>query len=335
MNSLNRHDLATRIGFPALSVHLLLSLSPSATAHAAPIQPVFSRSNALHLPWGASQPWPRMHSASAVDAADTVFGPEEAVAMTLTLPTEDALEPGSLRAGTSPSEAAAALGSSLVIQSTGAIEADLERFRALLGNPNNGVVPGQQLSGRREINWDAVPAAVTNVSNFPNAFFNTNSPRGLVYDDVSRGLQVSDRSFTDINPTYAAEFLPFSGTKVFSPRGSNESRVQFFVAGSNTKALVRGFGVVFVDVDTVGTSGIEVIGANGEILERIIAPVRSDARGASFVGIVYRNPVISRARIVTGDGRLAPQELDISQGGLHDLVVMDDFLYGEPTATHN
>jgi hypothetical protein len=40
-------------------------------------------------------------------------------------------------------------------------------------------------------------------------------------------------------------------------------------------------------------------------------------------------------KIVTGDGRLAPDELDISQGGQHDLVVMDDLLYGEPTATGN
>jgi hypothetical protein len=227
------------------------------------------------------------------------------------------------------------LDAKVVIQSTGAIEADVDAFRALLGNPNNGAAPGPHAVGRREINWDGVPAALTNVVNFPNAFFNTNSPRGLVYDHVNRGLEVSDHSFTNINPTYAAEFAPFSGTKLFAALGNSESDIRFFVAGSTTQAAVHGFGVVFSDVDTAGSSGIELIGLDGSSLGRFTAPVRSDARGASFVGVVFRNAVISRVKIVTGDGRLAPDEIDISQGGQHDLVVMDDFLYGEPMATGN
>ncbi len=238
-------------------------------------------------------------------------------------------------ASSSGTEASLALDAKVVIQSSGAIEASVDAFRALLGNPNNGAAPGPHATGRREINWDGVPAAVTNVVHFPNAFFNTNSPRGLVYDQVNRGLEVSDHSFTDINPTYAAEFTPFSGTKLFSPLGDNESDVRFFVAGSTREAAVRGFGVVFLDVDTAGSTRIELIGLDGSSLGRFNAPVRSDARGASFVGVVFRNAVISRVRIIAGDGRLAPDEIDVSQGGQHDLVVMDDFLYGEPTATGN
>lgn len=218
-----------------------------------------------------------------------------------------------------------------VIQSSGAIEADLEAFRALLGNPINGTAPGQQLTGHREINWDAVPAAVTNVIDFPATFFNVNSPRGLVYDQVSRGLEVSDNRFTDINPTYASEFNPFSGQKMFSAIGNNEASVQFLVAGSSERATVRGIGVVFLDVDSKDSSGIILIGEDGSTLGRILAPARSDARGASFVGVVFQNPLIARARIVAGDGVLSPDEDDVSQGGRHDLVVMDDFLYGEPT----
>lgn len=219
----------------------------------------------------------------------------------------------------------------LVIQSTGAIEADVNAFRALLGNPNNGAAPGQQLAGHREINWDGVPAAVTNTLHFPNAFFNTNSPRGLVYDLVNRGLEVSDSGFVNVNPTYPAEFKSFSGLKTFSPLGNNESDLRFFVAGSTVPAGVRGFGVVFMDVDTAGSTSFELIGVDGTVLDRFSAPVRSDARGASFIGVVYRNPVIARVRIVAGDGRLGADQIDISQGGQHDLVVMDDFIYGEPT----
>lgn len=318
MNSLNRHGVAAGIGIQALGIQLLLSLSPSATAHTTPIQAAFSRSPELHAPWATTLLRPLMEPALVAAAFGSRSDAQEAAVMTLTLPTDGALD---------------ALAASLVIQSTGAIEADRNRFRELLGNPDNIAKIGQQPTGHREINWDGVPAAVTNVADFPKAFFNTNSPRGLVYDSGNRGLQVSDRGFTDINPTYAAEFLPFSGSKVFAPRGLNESGVQFLVAGSNAKALVRGFGVVFMDVDTNGSSGIELFGAHGEILGRFTAPVRSDARGASFVGVVFRNAVISRARIFSGDGRLEPGENDISQGGLHDLVVIDDLLYGEPIAS--
>ena len=247
-----------------------------------------------------------------------------------TTPSDAALPPIQFEAG--QTEPLTALGR-LVIQSTGAIEADVDAFRALLGNPNNGAVPGQQPAGRREINWDAVPAAVTNTLHFPNAFFNTNSPRGLVYDLVNRGLEVSDGGFANINPTYPAEFSSFSGLKTFSPLGNNESHLRFLVAGSNVAAGVRGFGVVFMDVDTAGSTGFELISVDGTVLDRFTAPVRSDARGASFLGVVYRNPVIGRVRIVTGDGRLGADQIDISQGGQHDLVVMDDLLYGEPTAT--
>jgi len=50
---------------------------------------------------------------------------------------------------------------------------------------------------------------------------------------------------------------------------------------------------------------------------------------------VFPEPVIGRVRIVSGNGRLAPGKDDVSQGGERDLVVLDDFLYGEPTATGN
>ena len=223
-----------------------------------------------------------------------------------------------------------------IIQSSGAIEADVDEFRSLLGDPNNGVAPGPLDSGRREINWDGVPAAVTNVPNFPLDFFLVNSPRGLGYDAIDPGLEVSDQRFADINPTYAAEFTPFSGQKMFSPIGSNISAVTFLLPGPvlGPKTPVRGFGVVFSDVDVAGSTGIILLGENGRKLGRILAPVRSDARGSSFVGAVFRDAVIEGAIIISGNGALSPLEKDISQGGRLDLVVMDDFIYGEPGASH-
>jgi hypothetical protein len=219
-----------------------------------------------------------------------------------------------------------------IIRSTGAIEADVALFRALLGGPDNGAMLGQQPSGRREINWDGVPALFTDVPTFPNDFFNVNSPRGLIYETTGPGLEVSDRSFIDLGQQYAGEFIPFSGHKLFSPVGTNDVVARFVVAGSGTKAAVRGIGVVFCDVDKPGKSAIGLLGANGRDLGHFAAPVRSDRRGLSFVGIVFRKPVIETVRVVAGDSKLGDGEIDVSQGGLHDLVVMDDFIYGEPTA---
>jgi hypothetical protein len=309
MKRLNRNAISPRIGISALCVPLFVSLPTWATALATPVR-------AVSVPPGVQLPF---SPASALAAPGPSLDPGDGTTCCegawLTEPT------GMLSSTTGK-----------VVLSSGDIEAAVDDFRALLGDPNNGTAPGEHATGRREINWDAVPAAVTNVVNFPNRFFNVKSPRGLVYDPGTRGLEVSDRSFTDINPTYAAEFTPFSGQKIFSPLGNIEVDVRFFVAGTGVEAGVRGIGIVFLDVDLDGNSGLQVEAKDGSILARIHAPARSDARGASFAGIAFRDPVISRVRIVSGNGILSPNEIDISQGGQHDLVVMDDFLYGEPTA---
>ena len=53
---------------------------------------------------------------------------------------------------TSETGGPSALLGGVIVRSTGKIEADVERFRSLLGDPNNGVTPGEQPAGRREIN---------------------------------------------------------------------------------------------------------------------------------------------------------------------------------------
>jgi hypothetical protein len=75
-------------------------------------------------------------------------------------------------------------------------------YRALLGTINPNVV-GEQPGGRREINWDAVPALNTNNNTFPADFFNqpvTGRARGVVFSTDGSGFRVSDNDFFDINP---------------------------------------------------------------------------------------------------------------------------------------
>src|SRR5262245_502234 len=78
-----------------------------------------------------------------------------------------------------------------VISGSGDIAGNVAAFRALLGDPNNAAAPGQQAQGRREVNWDGVPAEFTNTDDFPNDFFNVNSTRGLFYNRTGHGLEVS------------------------------------------------------------------------------------------------------------------------------------------------
>jgi hypothetical protein len=231
--------------------------------------------------------------------------------------------------------AAPAFAAPTVITDTGQITDGIDRFRTLLGNLN-APGPGEQPSGRREINWDAVPDALTNTDAFPANFFNTPPPapagrqRGLVMSTPGAGLRVSDGDFNDIDPSYGAQFNAFSAARTFMTAGTNTLDVFFQVSGEGTPASVQGFGVVFSDVDRPGAARIEVFhGASS--LGVFEAPVRSDADGLSFVGVALSGGEwITRVRITAGEAALAAGRLDISDNGPSDLVVMDDFVYGEP-----
>src|SRR5450755_4574635 len=60
------------------------------------------------------------------------------------------------------------------------IQTSVDAFRASLGTLNGNVI-GSFSGGRREINWDGVPDALSAPSNLPANFFNVNSPRGVVF----------------------------------------------------------------------------------------------------------------------------------------------------------
>jgi hypothetical protein len=50
----------------------------------------------------------------------------------------------------------------------------------------------------------------------------------------------------------------------------------------------------------------------------------------SFLGVKFGSAIVSRVRITLGTGALGAGINDVSNGGQRDLVVMDDFIYGEP-----
>lgn len=219
-----------------------------------------------------------------------------------------------------------------VVQASGDLTVGITEFRALIGDPVNGGTAGQQPGGRREIKWDGVPADRTNTDDFPDDFFNTVVKAGLIYATDGTGFRVSDDDFADLNPTYGEQFESFSKAKTFMSVGSRRMTLTFRVAGATTAATTKGFGIVFSDVDQAGSAGIELFTASGQSLGLYLAPVRSDAAGHSFVGVVFDDPVIARVVVTSGQAALGAGVNDFSDGGNVDLVVTDDFLYAEPEA---
>lgn len=217
-----------------------------------------------------------------------------------------------------------------VFTASGNIAAKVDEFRNALGASNGGTA-GEQPTGRREITWDGAGAnPFNNRNDFPANFFNTNVKSGAVFTTDGTGFRNDSTFFADINPAYASQFEFFSATKIFAPVGSNQLDQLFQVAGQPTPAVVRGFGIVFSDVDLADKTTIQLFAQDGSTLGTYAAPVRSDAAGLSFVGVTYADAIIARVRITLGTGALGANVNDVSAGGTTDLVVLDNLIYGEP-----
>lgn len=224
----------------------------------------------------------------------------------------------------------------LVRSGAGATSGDLlpvvEQFRADLGGALNPNVPGSFADGRREINWDGVPAALSAPNQLPANFFNVNSPRGVLFSTPGTGFQVSANAgegpveFGNLNPGYPDQFTTFSPQKLFTALASNTMDVSFFVPGTTTPASVRGFGAVFTDVDVADATSLAFFGAGDELLGTFFAPPLNN--GLSFLGVSFTSDLITRVRITTGTAALGPDE---ALPGT-DVVALDDFIYGEPQA---
>ena len=229
------------------------------------------------------------------------------------------------------------------------IQSSVDAYRAALGNPNNGNA-GPLSTGHREINWDG--AGGVDTSTTPpmtpfNVFLNT---RGSQFTTPGIGLSQAPPSggpqgglaVLFNNPSYGTIFSPFSNFRLFTPVGSNITDALFFQPASNGNipATVTGFGAVFTDVDQPDGSGpgkkhgnrgastlVEFFGTDGKLLFSSFVPASPGDGGLSFFGIKFSDARIASVRITTGD--VAPGPDDDSK---NDIVMMDDFIYGEPQA---
>jgi hypothetical protein len=219
-----------------------------------------------------------------------------------------------------------------VFKATGDINATVNDFRNVLGNLNT--TPGAT-SGRREINWDGVPDSLVGVA-LPDDFFNPTAAgapvarqRGLIYAAGAGEFQVSNNNFRNIDPASAGELSAYSGAKTFANISTNLWPITFQVAGQTAAAFSKGVGIVFSDVDLPSSTSLEFF--EGEkSLGKFYAPPHNASGNFSFLGVYFPgNERITKVE-VKHDGILSDGQKDISTGGQHDLVIFDDFIYGEP-----
>jgi hypothetical protein len=236
----------------------------------------------------------------------------------------------------------------LVFQAAGpdavSIQSAVDAFRAELGD-NNGNNPGPLQKGRREINWDGGNPNLLDTTAPVTPFLVFRNTRGSEYKTPGLGLSQAPPSGGPQgglavlfgNPTYGTIFRTFSRSRLFTPVGSNITEASFSIPGTNgtTPATVRGFGAVFTDVDQPNGTGpvarhkgstlIEYFDKHGRLLFSSFVPAAPGDASLSFFGIKFDDARIARVRIETGD--VAPGPNDDRK---HDIVMMDDFIYGEP-----
>jgi hypothetical protein len=105
--------------------------------------------------------------------------------------------------------------------------------------------------------------------------------------------------------------------------GSNITETLFFKPGTTEAATVKGFGAVFTDVNSDDSTTIDYFDVNGNLLfSQNVLPGSTGRGSLSFLGVTFDTPSVFLVRLTSGNRILKTPN--------HDVVVMDDFIYGEP-----
>src|SRR5262249_33905235 len=125
-----------------------------------------------------------------------------------------------------------------------------DAFRVAVGGGTAAGPAGAFRGLRREINWEGVPDTRADPNPPPADFFNTTSPRGVVFSTPGTGFLVSANAGTATPPLFGFpnDFQAFSPQRLFTAVNSNTTDVNFFLPGTNTAATTNAFGVIFTDI---------------------------------------------------------------------------------------
>ena len=211
-----------------------------------------------------------------------------------------------------------------------AITPTRDAFRTAIGGGTVAGANGSFGGLRREINWDGVPNTLADPNALPANFFNVNSPRGAVFSTPGTGFLVSANAglATPILFGFASDFQTFSAQRLFTAVNSNITDVQFFIPGTAIATTTSAFGLIFTDVEVAGLTKLEFFDASDALIYSHNALVAGN-QGLSFLGATVTGGSISRVRITSGLNTIAAN--GVLGNPNDDVVVMDDFLYAEPT----
>ena len=232
------------------------------------------------------------------------------------------------------------------------IQSSVDAFRAALGD-NNANNPGPLgLKGRREINWDGGNPNILDTTAPVTPFLTFLNTRGSQFKTPGLGLSQAPASGGPQgglavlfgNPTYGRIFRTFSASRLFTPVGSNITVASFSIPGTNgtAAATVRGFGAVFTDVDQpdgnpspsvsdrTSSTVIKYFDRNGRLLFTGSVPAAPGDGNLSFFAVKFGDARIASVQIKTGDVAPGPND-----NRADDIVMMDDFVYGEPQLINN
>jgi hypothetical protein len=193
-----------------------------------------------------------------------------------------------------------------------------------------------------------VPDARSEPNALPFDFFNTTSPRGVVFgapasdlNDAAGVFRVSAAAatptnvrFGNLDPTYDDLFTTFSSQRLFTVKNTTGNStvlsIQFFIPGTRIPAAVSGFGAILADVDFADNAIMNLYDTKGQFLGFFsFTPFNT---GLSFKGVSFNaGEKIARVEIIFGNKPLALGNVD-GVGGV-DVTAMDDLIYGEPHVT--
>ena len=183
--------------------------------------------------------------------------------------------------------------------------------------PDNGQAYGG--TGRREINWDGVPASATFPNRLPGGQF-ASARRGVRHArDRHRGLQrlAVGRRLPGLlgREALLARSAPTAPTCA-STCPARRARRSPTRSGSCSPTSTPPAGAAVTFLDARGATLLEVAGAHGPTL--------------SFVGVRFRDGErVAEVQVRSGSVPIAPGVVDTPQT---DLAAIDDVIFGEPEA---
>ena len=179
----------------------------------------------------------------------------------------------------------------------------VENFRNAIGDLNQPH-PINHPDGRRQINWDAAPDAVSAPNDFPGDFFNADffpRARGIAFTtpNEKNKFQLSATAasgegveFDNIDPSYSSEFGVFSSERLFTSVENNIIDVRFYnPADPTTPALVDSFGAIFTDVDLADVTTISYYDSDDNLVFTLNVPALAGQENLSLAGVKFSEPL--------------------------------------------